>query len=94
MHCFFSFGLDVWEANWFGVQADWEELNRKSKGGMFQALNDAGDGGDGDAMVDDSGAPAPATTDAPAKPAAKPVFANQNPVVADHVDNDEDEEIT
>ncbi|PKY00082.1 hypothetical protein P168DRAFT_322540 [Aspergillus campestris IBT 28561] len=76
--------------------ADWEELNKKSKGSIFQALNDAeGDGeGEGDAMVDDSGAPAPAATDAPAKPAAEPVFATQNPVVADHADNDEDEEIT
>ncbi|PLB36834.1 Alb1 domain-containing protein [Aspergillus candidus] len=78
--------------------ADWDDLNKKSKGSVFQALNDAEgdveDEGDGDAMVDDSGAPAPAATDAPAKPAAKPVFATQNPAVADHADNDEDEEIT
>ena len=69
-------------------------MNKKSKGSMFQALNDAEGGGDGDAMVDDSGVSAPAATDTPVKPAAEPAFATENAAVANHADNDEDEEIT
>ncbi|RAL14544.1 Alb1 domain-containing protein [Aspergillus homomorphus CBS 101889] len=68
-------------------RGEWEDLNRKASKTAFQALNDEAD--DLDAMVDDSAAPTKKS-----KPVAQPIFAAQNPVVAQHADNDEDEEIT
>lgn len=75
------------------LQADWEDMNRKSS--KFEALqliadgdnddDDNDDDNDDNAMVDDS---------APKSRESKPARVMQNPVADDHTGNDEDEEIT
>ncbi|KAE8154980.1 Alb1-domain-containing protein [Aspergillus avenaceus] len=80
----------MWDVvNTSHIQAEWEDLNRKSGSTMFQALNDeAEDNNDDDAMVDASAAPQKS------KQQPQPTFAVQNPVTDDHADIDVDDDIT